>query len=260
MGSILLFSDVDDTLLDRRGRYAVTPGELASLSQRVSLVLASSRTVLELSRNQRELSITGPLVAENGAVVALPWRESLHALGEPYVIDGRPWCVLLLGAPGAAIRDDVRRAALELDVAYVDQQDVEPMLDRRCSVLLRPPSGQADETLAPLFDALRQRGFSVSSGGAWFAVTRGAEKGDGAMAVRSALERLGQRYALVAAVGDSDNDVSLLLAADRRFVIGRDDGTWHPALRALPDVECVPTPGIAGWREVMRQLNALQED
>ena len=47
---------------------------------------------------------------------------------------------------------------------------------------------------------------------------------------------------------------------DPAVLFGRDDGTWHPALRALPDVECVPTPGIAGWREVMRQLNALQED
>lgn len=260
MGSILLFSDVDDTLLDRHGRYAVTPRELASLSQRVSLVLASSRTVLELSRNQRDLGIAGPVVAENGAVVAFPWRESLHAVGVPQVIDGRPWCVMSLGAPAHVIRHEVRATALALGVAYVDQQEVEPMLDRRCSVLLRPPSDTDDASLAPLFDALSHQGLSVSSGGAWIAVTRGAEKGDGAYEVRSALERLGQRYALVAAVGDSDNDVSLLLAADRRFVIGRDDGTWHPALRALPDVECVPTPGIAGWREVMRQLNALQED
>lgn len=260
MGSILLFSDVDDTLLDRQGRYAVTPGELATLAQRVSLVLASSRTVLELSRNQRDLGMTGPVVAENGAVVAFPWRESLHAVGVPQVIDGRPWCVMSLGASADSIRRDIRDAALALGVAYVDQQDVEPTLDRRCSVLLRPPAGNDEASLAPLFDALHQRGLSVSSGGAWIAVTRGAEKGDGAYEVRSALERLGQRFALVAAVGDSDNDVSLLLAADRRFVIGRNDGTWHPALRALPDVECVSTPGIAGWREVLRQLNAPQED
>lgn len=260
MGSILLFSDVDDTLLDRHGRYAVTPGELASLSRRVTLVLASSRTVLELSRNQRDVGIAGPVIAENGAVVAFPWRESLQAVGVPQVIDGRPWCVMSLGVPAPVIRDDIREAALALGVAYVDQQAIEPRLDRRCSVLLRPAAGEDDASLAPLLETLRQRGLSVSSGGAWMAVTRGAEKGDGAFEVRSALERLGERYALVAAVGDSDNDVSLLLAADRRFVIGRDDGTWHPALRALPDVECVSTPGIAGWREVMRQLDALQED
>lgn len=259
MGAILLLSDVDDTLLDRHGRYAVTPDELASLSRRVLLVLASSRTVLELSCNQRDLGITGPVVAENGAVIAFPWRESLHAFGVPQVIDGRPWCVMSLGTSAAALRDEVHTAALALGVAYVDQRDVEPTLDRRCSVLLRPPAGHSDASLAPLVDALRQRGLSVSSGGAWIAITGGAEKGDGAYEIRSALERLGQRYALVVAVGDSDNDVSLLLAADRRFVIGRDDGTWHPALRALPDAECVSTPGIAGWRDVLRQLNALQE-
>ena len=87
----------------------------------------------------------------------------------------------------------------------------------------------------------------------------GAEKGRGVRAVLSALALLGRPRALVAAVGDGDNDVSLLLAADRRFVIRRADGTCHASLRALPGVEYAPTPGIDGWRDVWRQLTGIQE-
>lgn len=259
MRTILLFSDVDGTLLDRHGRYALSGGEMASLAARVTLVLSSSRTVLELSRNQRDLGITGPVVAENGAVVALPWHESLRAFGRCETIDGREWCLRSLGSPASELRADVRRAALAHGIAFVEQEDVEPALGRRCSVLIRPADGASETSLTPLADALRAAGRTVASGGAWLAVTGDADKGRGVRAVLDARSQLGQRHALVAAVGDGDNDVSLLLEAYRRFVIRRDDGTWHPALRALPDVECVPTPGIAGWRDVLRELTALQE-
>ncbi|HNV73167.1 MAG TPA: HAD hydrolase family protein [Gemmatimonadaceae bacterium] len=259
MRSILLLSDVDGTLLDRAGQYAIGAGELRAAGTRVTLVLVSSRTVLELSQNQRALGLQGPVVAENGAVVAWPWHESLRTYGTQEEIDGCTWCVRHVGRPASEIREASRSAAHAAGVAYVDQADVEPTLGRRCSVLLRPVPGASDASLAPLAQALRVNGWTVASGGAWLAVTGDADKGRGVVVLQSALTGLGQRYDITAAVGDGDNDVSLLLAADRRFVIGRDDGTWHPSLRALPDAECVPTPGIAGWREVLRQLTALQE-
>jgi mannosyl-3-phosphoglycerate phosphatase len=259
MGPALLFSDVDGTLLDGHGRYAVGADDLARVADRIRVVLASSRTVLELSRNQRDLGISGPVVAENGAVVALPWDDRLRDAGIREVIDDRIWCVIPLGAPAARVRADVQEAARARDVRYVDQGEDDASLGRGYSVLLRPVPGAPWRSLDRLIGALRQLGYFVTSGGAWLAVTARVEKGDGAREVLSQLGRLGMRYSLVAAAGDGDNDTSLLLAADRRFVIGRDDGTWHPALRALPDVECVPTPGIAGWRDVLRQLAAMQE-
>lgn len=259
MGSVLLFSDVDGTVLDRHGVYALTPGELSAFSPAITLVLASSRTVLELSRNQRDLGITGPVVAENGAIVALPWQDALRDVGARETIDDREWCVIVLGATAGALRDDVRRAARATGVPYIDQEDVEPTLGRRCSVLLRPVVGAGESTLDPLADALRTVGRSVSSGGSWLAVTGGAEKGDGVRAITSTLDRLGMPYSAVAAVGDSDNDVSLLSAARLRFVISREDGTYHPALRSLPGVELMTPIGIAGWRTTLQRLTELSE-
>lgn len=259
MPPVLLFSDVDGTLLDGAGRYAVTRDDLAPLADRVLLVLASSRTVLELSRNQRDLGITAPVVAENGAVVALPWDDRLHDAGPRELIDDREWCVLPLGIPADRLREAVQQAAHALDVRYVDQRDLDATTDRRHSVLVRPVAGASWHSLDPLVQYLRVRGLFVSSGGSWLAVTGRVEKGDGARALRAQMDQLGVRYAAVAAVGDGDNDTSLLLAADLRFAMRREDGSWLPALRDLPNVECVSTAGIAGWRDVLHRLTTLQE-
>ncbi len=256
----MLFSDVDGTVLDRTGHYAMNADEVAPYLCALTIVLASSRTILELSRNQRDLGILGPVVAENGAVVALPWHEQLESAGVREEIDGRSWCVLTLGLQEDVLRADVQEAARTTGTPCVDQCDVEPTLGRRCSVLLRPIDGAHVASLAPLASALRAQGHSVASGGDWLAVTGGADKGRGAHAVIELLATLGARPAIVGAVGDGDNDVPLLHAVEHRFVIARDDGTWHPALRDIPGVSCIDTPGIAGWREVIPRMVMLQGD
>lgn len=260
MAAILLFSDVDGTVLGRDGRYAVDADELARWRSSVEIVLASSRTVLELSRNQRDLGLDGPVVAENGAVAAFPW-EPAAALGATRAeIDGRDWWVTILGWPAARLREQVQRAAARLGVAIVDQDDVEPGLGRVASVLVRPADPAAGmEVLAPLAADLRRAGCAVASGGDWLAVTGGADKAAGARAVRQALALAGHAYRCVAAVGDGDNDLPLLDVADRGYVISRADGSWHPALDAHPGASRAPVPGIAGWREVVRRLAATEE-
>ncbi|GMV08546.1 MAG: hypothetical protein AMXMBFR55_02800 [Gemmatimonadota bacterium] len=259
MPPTLLFSDVDGTLLDREGRYAMRPAELAQVRDRVTVILASSRTILELSRNQRDLGLDGPVVAENGAVIALPWDEATGDLGAHEVIDDREWCVVAVGAPAQELRAEARAAAESLGTAFVDQHVAEPGVGRRYSLALRPAPGQAADSLDRLANTLRRGGRAVASGGTWLCVTGGADKGRGVRTVLDCLRRLGRPIGRVAAAGDGDNDVPLLLAAERRFVIGHDDGTWHPALRVLPRAECVPIPGVAGWREVIRQLAEPQE-
>jgi len=260
MPPCLLFSDVDGTLLGADGTYAISAAEWSAVRSQLDLVLASSRTVLELSRNQCDLGVEGPVVAENGAVIAWPASDAPGAVGTSTMVDGRPWRVVELGVAAAVLRHEVGDVARDLGVPYVEQDSVDPTLGRRCSVLLRPVPGNTFRSLDPLAEALRTRGRSVASGGSWLAVTGEADKGVGARAVLAEWARRGRSHRLVAAVGDGDNDVPLLQAVERRFVMAHDDGTWHPALRALPRVECMSTPGIAGWRVVMHALAAPQEE
>jgi predicted mannosyl-3-phosphoglycerate phosphatase (HAD superfamily) len=57
----------------------------------VELILASSRTLVELGVIQRRLGIVAPLIAENGAVVSFPprWRGGRATRREVLVL-GQP--------------------------------------------------------------------------------------------------------------------------------------------------------------------------
>jgi mannosyl-3-phosphoglycerate phosphatase len=252
MTRVVLFSDVDGSLLDGAGRYAMGPLALQPYLPALQIVLASSRTVGELIPVQRDLGITGPVVAENGAVVACPAASADNLIGEDAMYDGEAWIVVRLGVRADTLRQQLLEGVQRTGVPIVDQETVAPGLDRRCSVLFRPAPGSAAESLAPLVADLRAQGLTVASGGSWQALTGNADKGTGAAAL---LQHFGgDPRPTVAAVGDEDNDVPLLRAAGRGFVIRRPDGTWHPELAALPGVTRLGARGIWGWRTVVRVL------
>jgi mannosyl-3-phosphoglycerate phosphatase len=73
-----------------------------------------------------------------------------------------------------------------------------------------------------------------------------------------ALQRLIALYAAESrrfspvALGDSPNDLSMLLASDRPILVPRPDGKPHPALAAaLPGAEVAPAPGPSGWNSAV---------
>jgi hypothetical protein len=57
MPRIALFSDVDGTLLDASDRLAITAADVARIGAHVELILASSRTLVELGVIQRRLGL-----------------------------------------------------------------------------------------------------------------------------------------------------------------------------------------------------------
>jgi hypothetical protein len=139
----------------------------------------------------------------------------------------------LIGDPG-----DVRRAGI-----------------RRASVLVHA-DGDGDALAAWVAD-LRRRGHQVLSGGRWLAVWRGPGKGQALRRYLRARALAGKAPAIVAAIGDGENDVSLLQSAEFRYAVPRPDGTVHPALRALADVAIAPEAGTGGWCRVVSALGGL---
>ncbi len=244
MRSVLLFSDVDDTMLDRSGRYALGPRALARYRTRLRIVLASSRSVAELAAVQRDLQLDGPVVAENGAVLAFPATDGARDV----VITGRrSWRIERIGAAADVLR---RTLQASLEGATIELQ---PSTDRVGSVLFRAPGGASSATLHSLVARLRGQGLVVSSGGEWFALTGGADKGTG---VRTMLREMAwpAEESLVAGVGDGDNDLPMLRTVSRGYVVRRQDGTWHPELASIAGVTLLAPRGVIGWRTVIRQL------
>jgi mannosyl-3-phosphoglycerate phosphatase len=249
----ILFSDVDGTLLDERDRLAINAHFVAAFSPRVELVLTSSRTIPELLELQGRLGLMAPLIAENGALVALPpgWRGTRARA--THRIAGVPLRVAALGTTAARLRPIVRRCAARLGITPVEQRETLPdrgrAIGRTHSVLLRQtvPRARWKE-----FQALLQsRGLDATHSGRWLAVTKGADKAAGARYLLAMARRLNAPFALAAAVGNAENDISLLAAAERPFVIRNPREGHDPALAALPRAYLLQATGIAGWREAL---------
>lgn len=245
---VVLFADVDGTLLDARDGLAISPRQVAALRDCVEIVLASSRTLVELAPIQRRLGLVAPLVAENGAVISLPprWRGRRAATRR----------VMALGRPASRLRPLVRQCAERAGVSIVDQRDTLPgrgqAVRRTHSVCIRRRrSAGAGRFVRALLDS----GLEATVSGTWITITGGANKGSAAKAVVALARQQGVPYRATAAVGNAENDAPLLAAADGRYAI-RNPRTGHdPALLDIPGVHRLGSSGTRAWRELLALLS-----
>jgi predicted mannosyl-3-phosphoglycerate phosphatase (HAD superfamily) len=123
-------------------------------------------------------------------------------------------------------------------------------LRRRTTVMLVDVD-PGDPRDAAALAQLRAADCGVMYGGRWHSVSRGADKG---RAVRTWLAVRGTPGLLVA-IGDADNDASLLHVADRAFVVSTPGRRVPPALAAVPGAHIMQHHGASGWQEMLELLS-----
>jgi mannosyl-3-phosphoglycerate phosphatase len=240
---VVVFSDVDGTLLDASDRLALTPDDVAKIAPHVELVLASSRTLAELAILQRRLGLSASLVAENGAVVSLParWRGSTSPRRG----------VIALGDRTATLVPVIHRCAAAVGVRVINQKALLPdrgrSLRRGYSVCLQNWFG---ETADRFLELLHESGLDATRSGTWITITRGANKGTAVRAVLDRARQLGSPFRKTVAIGNAANDVPLLMAARLRLSVKNRNG-HHPELRQLPGVHLLSSSGARAWREAL---------
>jgi hydroxymethylpyrimidine pyrophosphatase-like HAD family hydrolase len=223
---VLIFSDVDGTLLDDTGRCPLPLATLHAAGLRHEVVLASSRERSELHPLQHEWKFHSWCIAEDGGVIA-------HADGEPEVLGvTRPE---LLARMSAALTHAEQVALLNSEPRAAQ--------GRLASLLL--PIGVITPKLRHLLEAV---GLRVTAGGRWATVTAGTHKGFAAGRIG---ERLGVRR--WAAIGNAANDATLLGEAWRAFVIRNPEG-HDPVLSRIDGAQLLAAPGPDGWLEMLELL------
>lgn len=292
--ALLLVSDVDGTLLDGAGRLPAPPAELrrrlgeacrhaaAALGRAIpdtgaaTLALASSRTVRELTVLQRALGLPGPCLAEDGAVIAVERREGpapTGLLGEPPAParlerhGRRALAVFPVGARAAALRVALAPALADtaIDVAALPAAQQRALgfspararraMARREASLLLDLSHAQPERRAALLDAARRAGITVRRGGRWHTAVAHATKGDALRTLRAHLATPpGGPPPWTVAIGNEENDESLLQEADLAVVIRNPGRGHHPALAAIPGARLLEATGPLGWLELLDRL------
>ena len=256
----VVFTDLDGTLLDHR-TYSFAPARAALETLKregVPLVLCSSKTRAELIRLQKLLGIRGPFISENGGAVFLSGAGDLEALF-PDRWAGLP--AKVFGTPYDRLRDALVDLREVFGLHLVGFGDVDA---ERVASWTGLPREQARLACARDFDEpftwepepdtqaqervrqwLATRDLTLTRGGRFWHLTGSNDKGAAVRWLVATLAELSGERPRSLALGDSENDLPMLEAADQGILVARPGG-GHVEPRPT-GVGTVAGIGPLGW-------------
>lgn len=270
---VVLFTDLDETLLDRETySFAAAREALREVRRRsIPLVLCTSKTAAETLHLQDRLRLREPFVAEAGAAVHIPRGYFSGPIPEAEVDGDR--LRLALACPRSEVLrgyDDLR-AFTEGSIRGFSEMTLEEVV--RETGLSPKEAARAmsrefdepfrflrrEEEFAPRLSAVAEkRGLFVTRGGRYYHLHGRTDKGR-AVGLLAELYRRELGPIRTIAVGDSRIDLPMLAAVDVPLLVARHDGTHDATVTsALPRLRAIPRPGPAGWNEgVLRALSEV---
>jgi len=163
-------------------------------------------------------------------------------------------------APAMARADTLQRSPAALrTLGFRTRGAVRRALESRTHSVLLDPNVWSQEDLSSLREISAARGLQLRRGGRWFTLTTAGGKGPALRALRHQFKIQGV-VPVVAAIGNEENDQSLLAEADCRFVIRNPHRGPHPALTSIPGVVVLDAEGPGGWMEMLDRLVPCARD
>jgi mannosyl-3-phosphoglycerate phosphatase len=268
---MMVISDLDGTLLDSSTySFSAATAALDRLkNEDACLVLASSKTRVELEPIRGRLGHTGPFIVENGGALFVPAGFFRVPLEGAISRDG--YEIIPFGTPYAQLRSALKEVArvLGTEIKGFGDMPIEEVAQRtglshRDAALAQQREYDEPFVLAndTLFEAVCReattRGLTCTKGGRFYHLLGRSNKGTACRFLidcyRRELEPASVRLCTIG-IGDSANDLPLLATVDQRILVQRPDGSYDPTVR-LPDLIYAPGIGPVGWNTAL--LNVLE--
>ena len=265
----LVFTDLDGTLLDERSYSfeAALPALRRLHTLQIPIVFCTSKTISETVAIQERLGLEDPFIVENGgAVYFRPGQLTDATL--PIQRSGT-WHRLSLGFSYPRLVSNLLKIQDQLGCVLRGFSDMSASeIAQACGLsmeeALRAKDRQFDEPFSvenetpELMDSLdrvaSEHGLRVTRGGRFHHLTGPNDKGQAVSMVLGAYARALHGTRCVA-LGDSPNDLSMLLAVDLPVVVQRPDGSWDPRLLdCLPNAIKAEGIGPVGWNQAVLAL------
>lgn len=260
---LIVMTDLDGTLLDH-DTYSFAPAVPVMERLRatgIPLILNTSKTAAELASLRTTLQNTDPYVVENGSAIYLPAEQkgqTAHKTGDQ---------VHILGARRSEILSFIQKIRVEEKIQFTGFADMEVS-----EVIAYTGLSESDSELAmtrefsePLiwqdsahqlrkFEALiANHGLRLLKGGRFVHVIGACDKGKCLHWLRERFtDSYGAQPAFVA-LGDSQNDVAMLNAADIAVIV-RSSHHEPPDLEKQSSVIITEETGPQGWANALTQI------
>jgi mannosyl-3-phosphoglycerate phosphatase len=255
--SIWVVSDVDGTLMDHS--YDLSPArETIKQLQKLSIpvILCTSKTASEVRVIRNELNLTDPYIVENGAAI---YGESLKR------VNGE----IILGIKYEILEEILNFISKEIDFKLIPLNDLTDqeatqltglkgnslnlMRDRHWSMpFLNPPSYLEDKIHA----CCKKYNVNIFKGNRMSHLL--STKSNKGKAIKALKEYSNIQNIEIIGLGDSPNDLPLLLNSDIKIVIPGIDGPNLSLIDQLKDLEftLASEPNGYGWKnEIIKYIN-----
>ena len=268
----VVFTDLDGTLLDGRTYSPAAAREAvrALVRRAIPVVFCSSKTAAEQRPLRAELNLEAmPFIAENGSAIYVPVVSELPpAEGFALSATGTEW-VRVLGLSAAVVRERIQRVAAAAGVpltgyASLSTARLATLASLDPAAADRAKQREFSETLIDqhpphvwerLEQAFAAEGLVCRHGGRFRTVTGAAsDKGRAVRIVAALYARKHGTAVTTVGLGDSANDVPMLAAVTRAYLVAREDGTW--ACVTLAGLRRVAQPGPLGWSTAVAEVLA----
>ncbi len=261
----IIFSDLDGTLLDSRSHSfdPAGPALEALAFARIPLVFCTSKTRTETEHWRSVLKNNHPFIVENGGAVFVP--EGYFGPDAGFDKRDGGYGIVEFGRPYREIRQALEgiRISTGLPLRGFGDMPVEEVAER-CGFTRQDASlaamreydepfiGIEEGMLPRVVQEAEARGFRVVSGGHFYHLVGGSDKGRAVRALRSLYE-VSRGHVRTVALGDSANDEPMLRAVDIPILVRKPDGSRLEVVD-LPGLIIAPFSGPEGWREAVLML------
>lgn len=248
----IIYTDLDGTLLDHNS-YDFTPAlEMINYlkEQDIPIILTTSKTKDEVIELQKKLQIKFPFIIENGAGIFFPKDDSYEVenLGITYdktleTFNKYKKEYTMEGFSQMSDEKVAKLTGLSLDEAKLARARSygEPFL-------LEPSNAYIN-----LRQIARNDGFDIVKGGRFFhLITKGIDKANATQHLTKIYEKtFGEKFTTIA-LGDGENDLTMLKSADTPILIPRYDNTFIS--HNIKHLTKASYPGPKGWNDALKKV------
>lgn len=247
----IVFTDLDGTLLNHND-YSFSPAlEMITFlkKENIPLVIVTSKTKDEVVLLQKDLGIRTPFIIENGAGIFIPQEFSYEmiALGKSY-----KETLTYFRKYAKTIKIKGFHQMSDEEVSSYTGLSIEKSQLAKKRTFSEPFILEEKDKLDDLIKMAQEDGLDVILGGRFYhLITKGQDKAKALAVVKQMFEEQEKLSFKTIALGDSQNDLTMLSNVDKSFLIPKYDGSYIE--NKIKNLTKAKYPGPKGWNQVLKE-------